>query len=62
VSLDISASSSCDKKKLGIDPDLGKGYIVKKGLAIFPSIAWMSLTKLSLAGNNLPSPSPRRVW
>ncbi len=28
----------------------------KKGSAIFPSPAWMSLTKLSLAGNNLIIP------
>jgi len=34
----------------------------KKGLEVFPSPAGMSLTKLSLAGNNLPSPSPRKVW
>jgi len=34
----------------------------KKGLAMFPSPAGMSLTKLSLAGNNLPSPSPGKVW
>jgi len=34
----------------------------KKGLAVFPSPAGMLLTKLSLAGNNLPSPSPRKVW
>jgi hypothetical protein len=27
----------------------------KKRLAIFPSPAWKSLTKLSMAGNNLPS-------
>jgi len=33
-----------------------------KGVAVFPSPAGMSLTKLSLAGNNLPSPSPRKVW
>ncbi len=30
------------------------GYTVKKGLSIFPSIAGMSLTKLSLAGNHTP--------
>jgi len=34
----------------------------KKGLALFPSPAGMSLTKLSLAGNNLPISSPRKVW
>jgi len=34
----------------------------KKGLTVFPSPAGMSLTKLSLAGNNLPSSSPRKVW
>ncbi len=28
-------------------------YTVKKRLPIFPSLAVMSLTKLSLAGNNL---------
>ena len=33
----------------------------KKGLAVFPSPAGMSLTKLSPAGNNLPSPSPWKV-
>jgi len=27
-----------------------------------PSLAGMSLTKSSLAGNNWPSPSPRKVW
>ena len=39
-------------------------YTVKKGLALFPSPAGMSLTKLFLAGNNLPSPStsPKKVW
>jgi hypothetical protein len=31
-------------------------YTVKKKLAIFPSPAGMSLTKLSLAGNNLVIP------
>jgi len=31
-------------------------------LAVFPSLAGMSLTKLSLAGNNLPIPSPRKDW
>jgi len=39
-----------------------KLYTVKKGLALFPSSAGMSLTKLSLAGINLPNPSPRKVW
>jgi len=34
----------------------------KKGLAVFPSQARMSLTKLPLAGNILPTPSPRKVW
>jgi len=34
----------------------------KKRFSGFPSPAGMSLTKLSLAGNNLRSPSPRRVW
>jgi hypothetical protein len=34
---------------------MGK-YTVKKRLAIFPSQAEMSLTKLSLAGNNLIIP------
>jgi hypothetical protein len=33
-----------------------KGYTVKKKLAIFPSPAGMSLTKISLAGNNLIIP------
>jgi len=33
-------------------------HTVKKGLGIFPSPARMSLTKLSLAGNNLPSGVP----
>jgi len=28
----------------------------------FPSSAGMSLTKLSLAGNNVPNPSPWKVW
>jgi len=32
----------------------------KKSLAIFPSPAGMSLIKLSLAGNNLSSSSPRK--
>jgi len=36
-------------------------YTVKKGLAVFPSLAGMSLTKLYLAGNNLPRLSPRKV-
>jgi len=34
----------------------------KTGIAVFLSLARMSLTKLSLAGNNLPSTSPRKVW
>jgi len=34
----------------------------KKRFAVFPSPARMSLTKLSLAGNNLPNPSPWKVW
>jgi len=38
------------------------GMHCKKGLAIFPSPAGMSLTILSLVGNNLPSPSPGKVW
>jgi hypothetical protein len=29
-------------------------YTVKKGIAIFPSPAGISLTKLSLSGNNFP--------
>jgi hypothetical protein len=33
-----------------------KAYTVKKWLLIFPSSAGMSLTKLSLAGNNLIIP------
>ncbi len=32
---------------------LTRQYTVKKGFAVFPSPAGMSLTKLSLAGNNL---------
>jgi hypothetical protein len=32
-------------------------YTVKKGLAIFPTPAGMSLTKLSLDGNNLIIPA-----
>ena len=35
---------------------------VNKGLAIFLSPSGMSITKLSLAGNNLPNPSPWKVW
>ncbi len=31
-------------------------YTVKKGIAVFPSPAGISLTKLSLAGNNLIIP------
>jgi len=34
----------------------------KKALAVFQSPARMSLTKLSMAGNNLPSPNARKVW
>jgi len=37
-------------------------YTVKKGLAVFFSPAGISLTKLSLAGNNLPNPSPWKIW
>jgi len=37
-------------------------YTVKKGLAVFPSLAGMSITKLSLAGNDLPNHSPKKVW
>ena len=37
-------------------------YTVKKGLAVFPALAGMTFSKLSLAGNNLPSLSPRKVW
>jgi hypothetical protein len=33
-----------------------KPYTVKKSLAVFPSPAGMSLTELSLAGNNLSIP------
>jgi len=36
--------------------------LLKKGLAVFPSPARILLTKLSLAVNNLPCPSPRKVW
>jgi hypothetical protein len=36
------------------NPPLIYRYTVKKGLPIFKSIAGMSLTKLSLAGNHLP--------
>jgi hypothetical protein len=36
---------------------LAEGINVKKRLAIFPSPAGMSLSKLSLAGNNLIIPS-----
>jgi len=39
-----------------------RGCTVKKGLAVFRSPARMALNKLSLAGNNLPSPSPRKFW
>jgi len=34
----------------------------EKSFSGFPSPAGMSVTKLSLAGNNLPNPSPRKVW
>ena len=34
----------------------------KQRFSDFPSPAGMSLTKLSLAGNNLPGLSPRKVW
>jgi len=37
-------------------------HTVIKGLAIFLSPAGMSLAKLFLAGNNLPSPNTRKVW
>jgi hypothetical protein len=33
-----------------------RAYTVKKSLAVFPSPVGMSLTKLSLAGNNLIIP------
>jgi len=39
-----------------------RNHTVSKGLVVFPSPAGMSLTKLSLAGNNVPNPSPWKVW
>jgi len=52
-----------DNSSFGHYPDnlLGGPCTVKKSLAIFPSPAGMSLTKLSLAGNILPNPSPWKV-
>jgi hypothetical protein len=38
-------------------PAAEKAYTVKKRFAIFPSPAGMSITKLSLAGNNLIIPA-----
>jgi hypothetical protein len=40
-------------------PASDKSYTVKKRLAIFPSLAGMSPTKFSLAGNNLGMPLTR---
>jgi len=37
-------------------------HTVKKRFHDFPSPAGISLTKLSLAGNNVPNPSPWKVW
>ena len=37
-------------------------YTVKKRFSRFLSPARMSLTKLSLAGNNVPNSSPRKFW
>jgi len=47
------------KRDLGIDAE-GESNTVQKSVAVFPSPAGMSLTKLSLALNNLPSPSSRK--
>jgi hypothetical protein len=48
-----------------IIPDSGyrpiANYTVKKRLAVFPSPAGTSLTKLSLAGNNLINPGQEEV-
>jgi hypothetical protein len=41
------------RQAIAISPSLLSTYTVKKGFAIFPSPAGMSLIKLSLDGNNL---------
>jgi len=43
-------------------PSLILKYTGKKRFRVFPSPAWMSLTKLYLAENNQSNPSPRKVW
>ena len=43
-------------------PETATLCTIKKGLAEVPSRDGMSLTKLSLAGKNLPNPSTRKVW
>jgi hypothetical protein len=50
TALDSSARNSLPIRRNRIMPEK---YPVKKWLAIFPSPAGMSLTKLSLVGNNL---------
>jgi len=55
----IMKSYSLEEDGMGKSP-VSYMYTVKKGLAVFSS--GMSLTKLSLANNDLPSPSPRNFW
>jgi hypothetical protein len=52
-----------DEEDQELDRDtIGKQVHCKKGLAIFPSPAGMSLTKLSLGGKKLNYSRPGRVW
>ncbi len=48
--------SPCSGRTRTLEPIQNQLYTVKKRFAIFPSPAGMSLTKLSLAGNNLNIP------
>jgi hypothetical protein len=49
----------CDREKVGIFSISGQVLHCKKGLAVFPSPAGMSLIKLFLGGNNLVFPAQR---
>ncbi len=62
----IQTLCDCDTQFFrGFEKHCGNFYLVihcKKELAIFPSPAGMSLTKLSLAGKKLNYSRPGRVW
>ena len=60
TSSDLAPNGNLIRVIFSRDTHCGKFIHGKKGIAIFPSLAGMSLTKLSLAGNNLIIPGEAR--